>query len=164
MRASPIAAMDRVQLVRDLKEYSGRGEEEILVPAGEYIVGAVASRKVRWFGRSVWWVRFRITDVGEHHGRELFAYWNVIPRGSRVSRSYEIAKAYVIATALKPPKHLAQLSPMEFLGGCLFRAKVDYVRRDTSGVERPIEASYSKVDFLIERVAGNPPCLVRRQG
>jgi len=151
--------MSLTDLSRKIRSVNDQGAEidEVRIPPGEYEVSLVSEKKILWYGRWEWLCKFRVVD-GPHSGAELPIWFNIPPRGDTIRRSHNLAKAYVIATGLRPPKHLHRRRPSWFLEGCSFRAKVRTVRRDTNRVERPEETSYSRVDYLIQRVSGCPKC------
>ena len=95
-------------------------------------------------------------------GRPLYGWFNLPQPDQPIKRDHALWKAYVVATGLLPPASIVDHRPRWFLGDCQFRAKVRTVSRDSNGVKRPDSASYSRVDFLIERIEGVPPCLQRR--
>jgi len=131
--------------------------DEVLIPPGRYEVSFVSEKKFRWFGRLVWLCKFRIVD-GPHSGAELPIWFNIPPKNEFIHRSHALARAYVVATGMRPPKRLHWHPPSWFLQGCTFSAEIRTVRRDTNGIERPEEASYSRVDYLIQRLSGCPKC------
>jgi hypothetical protein len=128
--------------------------DEILLPEGEYHVGFFSAKRRTWHKRKLWAVTFVITD-GPHVGKRLPMFLN-LPEGYRLRRSHHLAAAYVCATGRRPPRDLARRPPSSFLEGCEFLAQIRTVRRDVHGVERPEEASYSKIAYLIRRTAGAP--------
>ena len=136
---------------------------ETLVPPGEYTVGFLRiEEKFPYYGRMCWRCRWQILDEGPYSGRILFSWFNLPEPGAPLRPSHRIWQTYVVATSLRPPKDLAEHRPSWFLSDCLFRAKVRTVDKDPNGVKRPDTANYSRVDYLIERIEGCPPCLQRR--
>ncbi len=136
---------------------------ESLVPPGEYIVGFLRNEeKYLFYGRTCWRCRWQILGDGEYSGLFLYNWFNLPEADAPIRPGHAFYQAYVVATGLRPPKDLAEHRPSWFLGDCQFRAKVRTVGKDPNGVKRPDAASYSRVDFLIKRIEGLPPCLQRR--
>ena len=136
---------------------------ETLVPPGEYLVGFLRDEeKYRYYGRMCWRCSWQILNEGPYSG--LVAYnWFNIPPSNAIRPSHGLWRAYVVATGLKPPKDLAEHRPRWFLGDSQFQARIRTVDKDSNGVKRPDAASYSRIDFLIKRVEGLPPCLQGRR-
>jgi hypothetical protein len=134
---------------------------DVLIPEGDEEVAFVAEKKLKWFKRQIWVVRFQIVS-GAHTGLVL-PMWINVPRSDwPVRMSHTLAQVYVAATGAKPPRDLARRRPSSFLKDCAFLVHVRTVKRDMNGVERPEEASYSRVAYLIRRTAGTPRCLQGR--
>ena len=51
---------------------------------------------------------------------------------------------------------MATVRPRDFLQGVQVRARVVTVTHDTKGIERPCAHHYSRIDALVERLAGSP--------
>ncbi len=156
--SSPLQVVTPGQSLADADPY------ETLVPPGEYLVGFLRDEdKYRYYGRWCWRCSWQILDEGPSTDLVVYGWFNIPPSDAPITRSHALWQAYVVATrGLTPPKDLAEHRPRWFLGDCQFRAKVRTVDKDSNRVKRPYEASYSRVDFLIERVEGLPPCLQRR--
>jgi hypothetical protein len=135
---------------------------ETLLPPGNYHVGLVGEKRFRWFQRPTWLLAFVVTS-GPHSGISL-PMWLRIPEDERIRAAHRMAAAWVVGTGRRAPRDLARRRPSSFLGDCEFVARVRTVSKDVHGVERPEEASYSRVEFLIRRTAGCPPALQRLSG
>jgi hypothetical protein len=129
------------------------------VPPGEYQLAFVSERKVPMWGRPVWFVQMRIIDGGAHFGTTLPWPLNAIPEGKRPTPGWDISSAFAVATNRRPPKDLCRRRPKSFLGGCVFRARIRTIKKNSRGVELPPGAHHSRVDCLIERISGTPPYL-----
>jgi hypothetical protein len=129
---------------------------EALIPPGDYHVGLVGEKRVLWFRRPTWVLAFALTEA-PHLGIVLPLWLRIPEPHEKIRPSHALAAAYVVATGRRAPKDLARRRPSSFLGGCEFSARIRTVRHDIHGVERPEEASYSRVHFLIRRTAGSPP-------
>lgn len=132
---------------------------EALVPQGEYEVIFAGEKKISWFKRQLWLCVFGLTE-DEYSGVALPMWLNIPAKGQPIRRSHAMAQAYVVSTGGRPPSNLGRRRPSWYLGDCAFRAYVRTVKRDMNVVERPEEASYSRVNHLIKRTAGTPPCLL----
>jgi hypothetical protein len=151
-----------LHVVRDNGSESVNELREALVPQGEYEVFFAEEKRISWFNRQVWLCVFRISE-GEYAGVVLPMWLNIPPGRQPIRRGHAMAQAYVVSTGRRPPRDLGRSRPSWFLGDCAFLAYVRTVRRDMNGVERPEEASYSRVNHLIKRTAGTPPCLRARK-
>ena len=132
-----------------------------LVPPGEYTLAFAG--ETRFFHpiwkRTVWHISMKIMDEGEHFGKIIPYYLNAIPKGKRPTSGWYITSAFLIATETRPPKDLWRRHPQSFMEGCAFLARVKTAKRDSHGVELPEAGHKSKVECLVKRVAGIPPCL-----
>jgi len=134
-----------------------------LLPEGAEVSVAYHDEQRRnMYHRIVWLVRMRIVD-GEHEGR-LIAWWMRALDTShrRVSRGSVVATSYVAATGLRPPRDLARRRPSYWLADAIYRVRTRLVTRDTHGIDRPVSASYSVVEAIVQREAGYPPALRER--
>lgn len=130
-----------------------------LIPPGEYHLAFVSNRKVRMWGRLVWFVRMQVVESDEYSGIVLPWPLNAIPDGKRPTPGWDIANAFAVATDRKPPKDLWRRRPRSFLDGCVFLARVCTITRTSRRVELPPAAHKSRVECLIKRIAGSPPYL-----
>lgn len=105
------------------------------------------------FGRDVLYIRMRIVQEGEHFGKPIWFFLTVSEKGKPRGRSSRVAATYAIATGLRPPKNFWKMNPADYLSGCVFRGKVKTSTKTSDGVEVPALA-YSKIVFLVERIAG----------
>jgi hypothetical protein len=129
---------------------------ETRIPAGDYSVALVAEERQTLFGRPTWRTRWRVTD-GKHLGAEIYGWW-AIP-GPRFGPRNAYATAVAIATERRAPRDLARSRPSHFFSECVLLARVRDVARDSNGVERPDGARYSRLAYLLRRLAGAPPSL-----
>jgi hypothetical protein len=131
------------------------------VPPGEYSVAFVS--ETRFFHpvwkRVVWNISMKIIDEGEHFGTVVPYYLNAIPKGGRPRSGRYITSAFLVATEIRPPKDFWRRRPSSFMEGCVFRARVRTSKKDSHGVELPEAGHKSKVECLLKRIAGTPPCL-----
>lgn len=125
---------------------------ETLVPDGNYVVGFFHSEKGAFYNRTVNYVYMEIVE-GEYQGKVLFFPMSIY-KNRRVAMASTMAKAWTVATGKRPPKDLYRRSPESFLKGCLFKAKVIAVTKDTDGVRRSRDSSYSRINNLIKVVDG----------
>lgn len=132
-----------------------------LLPPGEYTLAFLDETKFFHpiWKRVVWNISMKIMDEGAHFGKLIPYYLNAIPKKERPKPGRYITSAFLIAAEMRPPKDLWRRRPSWFMGGCAFRARVRTSKRDSHGVELPEAGHKSKVECLLERVAGTPPCL-----
>ncbi len=158
---------------RDTSKLRSYFEEELeaehdenwpFVPPGEYTVAFVKDEKISIWKRSVWVVSMQIIDLGVHIGIVLPYYLNALPKGKRPTPGWYISSAFDKGTGRKPPKDLWRRRPRSFLADCIFRARVRSIKKDSLGVERSEGAYTSRVECLLERITGTPPCLGGEKG
>lgn len=159
---------DHERHVRIVASPAARPEEQdalaTLLAEGERVsVWLAECCQLLAFGkRKVWRIRWVIASEGTGFGRPIFQWMRAIDASRDVPRGSEVAKTFTVATGLRPPAHLARMKPVEWLAECEFEAVTTQVRKDSSGVERPEAASYSRVKHLVRRTAGAPPALRSR--
>jgi hypothetical protein len=134
------------------------------VPPGEYTVAFLKDEKITIWKRSVWVVSMQIMDEGEHYEKIIPYYLNALPKEKRPTPGWYISSAFDKGTGRKPPKDLWRRRPRSFLADCIFRARVRSIKKDSLGVERSEGAYTSRVQCLLERIAGTPPCLRGEKG
>jgi hypothetical protein len=135
---------------------------ETRVPEGDnYVVGLVRAERYLWYKRKTLRLTFQIVSPQEHMGEPLYCWVNVPEK--QATPAHALSRLYVAATGRKSPRNLGRLDPRSYLADSYFQARVRTVRRDMDHVERPPEASYSRVDRLLKRVEGTPPCLRERR-
>jgi hypothetical protein len=134
---------------------------ETRVPDSEYLVAYVAQELARSFGRTFWVVIFQIVQEGPFFGLPLRRFYNLPAPGRKLRRGSNLFTEYVVATGRRPPPDPHRLRPGQFLQGCEFLARVVTVTRDKNQVVRPQELHYSRIDALLRRTSGIPPCLRR---
>ncbi len=161
MKKDPTYANLRVVRGRGARQSFGDPYESLVTP-GEYTVALANVQRCVLFQRPTWETIWLIQDDGEHFGLPLYCWWRIPDRGTPIRPSHSLAIAYTAATELRPPRDLARRNPFWFLADSRFRAAVRTVNRNRHGQKRPDAASYSRVDYLIELVAGTPPCLRER--
>ena len=110
--------------------------------------------------RPMWRCLWQIVDEGPHFGLRLYGWFNIPPEGKRVTPSFGMAAAWTVSIGTRAPSGLRRHKPSYFLGDCQFLAVVRTVDRDRNHVKRPEKASYSRVDYLKERVQGTPPSVI----
>ena len=130
-----------------------------LIPEGEYLVSLVHHRTVIMFGRQPKLILgFRVVD-GKYSGSNIAKYYNVRRltskagmRGSfKVSRHSDYLFDYVRLHGA--PSRIDRL-PMKPWRNCVLRAQIRTVTKGRGGRILPQPLQYSKVDQLIEKVAG----------
>lgn len=136
-----------------------RNPRDTLVDPGTYRVAFVRERRREMFGRVNWHLDFEILDAGEHtHKRVLFPL-RAVPKGAAPTPGYDLVKAFAVATGRKPPADLWRWRPRRFLSECVFDAQIRTIERDSKGHPVHPVLRYSRIERLIERIAGTPPCL-----
>jgi hypothetical protein len=142
------------------------------VPPGLYDAGFRDDKRVKLHGREVWVVRWRLTCEFESHPSEaaiatngitLRMFLTALGEGVKPRSGHAITCAYCISTGLRPPSDLGRHRPSWFLKDCVFRVRVRDITKDQFGVTRPEGARTSRVQALMQRVAGCPPCLIERR-
>ena len=134
----------------------------VRIPDGQYRAAYLASDEAKPHGVPRWFVRFRITELGEYHGLELTRFYNV-PRGSYLGRSHNLWIDYQTLIGRRPP--VRGLTPEDFLKGCEVLVKTATVTERREGKKRiklPEDCWYSKIDRFVRITAGSPPCIQSR--
>ncbi len=137
-----------------------RSARNTLVSPGRYRVVFDRERLEHLFGRRVWLVQFAIADQGEHLGAPLIYPLTALQEKRAPALGSAYVRAYAIATGRRPPRDLWRRRPRWFLSGCMFLAEVRTITRNSQKQELPAVLHYSRVDHLVERIAGSPPCLL----
>jgi hypothetical protein len=141
------------------------------VPPGLYDARFRDDKRVALFGRDVWVIRWRLTSELESapsevaiatNGITLRMFLTALGKNVKPRSGHAIACAYCIATGLRPQSDFWRRRPSWFLKDCVFRVRVRDIQKDQFSVTRPEGARYSRVQALVERVAGCPPCLIER--
>ena len=132
---------------------------DTLVEDGEYDVAFVAEKRVKMRGKWCWLVAMRVVNHGVHDGKLLLFPISALPPDTYPRRSYDIVKAYAVVTGRKPPKDFHRRKPSSFLADCIVSARTRTITKDSNGVERAEALYYSRVDYLLGRIAGTPRCL-----
>jgi len=151
--------------VHELASASGaRDPYGTRIPADrEYVGGFVGAREFNGFGERRYVAFFRVIEPEEFAGREVPLFVNIpAERGpKRIARSSNFARAYMVATGRREPtrKEARQLKPADFLRDCAFRLRVRDVEKSSDGIKLTEEQRYSKIEALLERVTGSPPCI-----
>ena len=140
---------------------------------GNLPLGADATdKRVQLFGRDVWVIRWRLTSEFESvpseaaiatNGVVLRMFLTALGESVKPRSGHAIACAFITATGLRPPGNLWRRRPSWFLKGCVFRVRVRDIAKDQFGVTRPEGARTSRVQALVQRVAGSPLCLIERE-
>jgi hypothetical protein len=137
---------------------------DTLAEPGVYQVAFDREERARPWGRDVWYIHMKIVEPGEHHGKPVLFPLSGLPRKKRPRRGFKLVSSFIIATGRKPPRDLWRMKPSQFLSGCVFTAMLRTSSKNANGVTLPEAAHYSKVDYLVERVSGAPPYLMRIKG
>jgi hypothetical protein len=141
------------------------------VPPGLYDARFRDDKRVQLFGRDVWVIRWRLTSELESapseaaiatNGITLRMFLTALGKNVKPRSGHAITCAYCIATGLRPQSDLWRRRPSWFLKDCVFRVRVRDIQKDQFSVTRPEGARYSRVQALVQRVAGCPPCLIER--
>ena len=125
---------------------------DVLIPPGDYIVGFVSVDTFSFQGGRRMAVRFRICE-GPYTGFPLLRFYSLPVKGMRPRRSSSLRADYERVTGRVFPK--ATVRPQDFLRGIQVRTRVVTVTHDTKGIERPPAQHYSRIDALVEQLAGS---------
>lgn len=128
------------------------------LPEGEYIVGFISDQRQSNFGKDSYKILMEVTE-GAESGRRILFPVPCIPNKKRPRPNFKYCATWVACTGRRPPKDLWKRRPRNFMKDCVFRASVSTVTKDSKGAIRPIQLRYSRIDQILERVAGTPPCL-----
>jgi hypothetical protein len=122
------------------------------LPEGnDYIVGYVHAETGNFLGIGRLFLWFKIVDPIEHSGKELYLCCPV-PNNRKFGMGSKFVEAWRIAKGQWPTRR-DRLSTNVFRGH-YFKACIKTVMRNKDAEERPPDQHYSKIDHLIERVAG----------
>ena len=130
-------------------------ERPPLIPSGSYEVGYVRASESFWsFGHTRILLYFKILTVGEHHGKELYMACRISPRKGKKSlaASSKLVRACTVALGHSPTR-TDRLNTVLFKRKA-FLALVETVEVDPRKQPLPVEARYSVIRLLTERVAG----------
>ncbi len=133
--------------------------QEIHVPSGRYLAAYLGATKFNFKGTDRWAVTFSIVQPGDHFGVLLNLYLYYPRSGRRSTKGSQWRMAYETATERKAPRDLVRHSPEWFLSGCEFEVRVIDVKTNSHGVVRPKHLVSSKIEAILRRTAGTPPCL-----
>ena len=122
------------------------------LPDGDnYIVGFLRAECGMFCGKSRLFLWFQIVEPGEHVGRKVYLCCPV-PENGKFGHGSKFVDAWRVAKG-QWPSRVDRLSTKVFRGS-YFRAALRTVTRNQYGDERPENQHYSKIDRLIERIAG----------
>jgi hypothetical protein len=94
---------------------------------------------------------FRIIDLGEHHGKEIFMAFN-IPYDNKIKQGSKYYKTWVLANGWTKPSRNAKMSARLFINK-IFEVKTRTVKpKLPNGKEMPRQFWYSVVDSILEVV------------
>ncbi len=122
-----------------------------LIPDGNYEVVFHRAEEKRLWGKTRLFLHFRVSQQGEHVGKDLFMS-AVMPTNGRFSISSKYIAQWSLAAGIRPSR-LDRLSTKVFRGK-LFLARVRTVISGHDGKERAPSWHYSIIDTLLEVRAG----------
>lgn len=143
------------------EEPDPRDPYSTLIPAGAYDVGFLKAERQRNFGKSSNLIFMRILD-GPEADRVILFPVPCIPEGSPPRPNFKYSQLWVACTDRRPPRDLWRRRPKNFMSGCCFRVSVCTVTNDSRGELRPDQLHYSRIEKVLKRIAGTPPCLLGR--
>lgn len=132
------------------------------LPEGEYIVGFISDQRQPNFGKDSYIIIMEIAE-GAESGRRILFPVPCIPNKKRPRPNFKYCATWVACTGRRLPQNLWLRRPGNFMKDCLFRVCVTTVKKNSKGNDRPTQLYYSKIDRILERVAGTPPCLSGRR-
>ena len=97
-------------------------------------------------------LHFKITELGEHHGKVIFEAFNM-PYNGRIKQGSKYYKTWVMVNDWNPPSRNAKMSPRLFLKK-VFKVKTRTVKPEHNKKPMPDSFWYSVVDEIVEVVAG----------
>lgn len=122
------------------------------LPNGDtYVVGFVRASEGVFCGKARLFLWFQIVEPTEYAGQQIYLCCPK-PEKGRFGIGSKFVEAWRVAAGQWPARR-DRLSTKVFRGS-YFRAAVRTVTRNQHGDERPENDHYSKIDRLIERVAG----------
>jgi hypothetical protein len=124
-----------------------------LVPNGSYEAQCVGYDNSFVLGKArKLFLYFRITDPGEHFGKDLFMAFNM-PYDRKIRPGSKYYKTWVRVNDHRPPSRNTIMSPKKFLNR-VFSIKTRTVRPNyIDGKAMPEEFWYSVIDSIIEVAA-----------
>lgn len=135
------------------------GEMHPLIPEGTYQVCCIKiERGTSHYKTLKMFLKFKIVELGEHMGKELFMAMNLIDTKTgkpfkKVPKGTKYFKQWVIANKSIFPKRNDRMSPKIFQDS-VFEAVVKTVKpKFEDGTEMPESFHYSKVDYLKRKIA-----------
>jgi hypothetical protein len=134
----------------------------LLPEAAEYTVAFVSDQRKDDYGNEKYNILMEIAE-GPERGRRIHLFTPPIPKKKSPRPNFKYCAIWVACTERRPPKDLWKRRPRNFMKDCLFRVSVTTVKKNSKGFDQPTQLHYSKVDRILERVAGTPPCLSERR-
>ena len=98
------------------------------------------------------YLKFKITEPGEHIGRILFKPYNIPKNGKKWAQSSFYYKDWVMVNNWQPPSRNAKMSPKIFLNK-IFKIRTRTTKPKRDGKEMPEQCWYSLVDVMVEVIA-----------
>lgn len=95
---------------------------------------------------------FRITEMGEYHGSEIFMAFNM-PYDRKIKTGSKYYKTWVMVNDLQKPSRNTLMSARIFKNK-IFRIKTRTTKPEHNGKEMPKDFWYSVVDKILEVIAG----------
>lgn len=135
----------------DLEVGTAIGTPPKLPETDEYIVGFIRAEKGKFCGKERIFLWFKIVQPNEHAETELYLCCPV-PDNKKFGIGSKFVDAWRVAAGRWPLRR-DRLSTKIFRGK-YFQASIRTVKHSQHGVKRPECQWYSKVDRLIEVVAG----------
>ena len=131
-------------------EFEFNSELPPLIPDGEYEVSFVRAER-GWMGQEKLYLWFTITTPGEFLRTNLVMSCNVPPKGKwRLSHKYY--RTWVLAAGRRPVRR--DRISTAVLRNKIFRARIANVTTTSKNTRRTPAMQYSKIDELLEVVAG----------
>jgi len=104
-----------------------------------------------------WLVEMRIHS-GPYEGRHLLYAVACLPEKRRPKPSFKFCELYAaVSGGRRLPKDLWRRSPRNLLAGAILRVRVATVKKNAIGKSKPENLWYSKIDKVIDIIAGTPP-------
>jgi hypothetical protein len=98
------------------------------------------------------YLKFKITEPGEHVGRILFKPYNLPKKGKEWAHSSNFYMDWVWVNNFRQPSRNAKMSPRIFVNK-IFKVRTRTTKPKRDGKEMPEQFWYSLVDSLVEVVA-----------
>ena len=129
------------------------------IEEAEYVVAYIRDRRKKAFDKESFLIEMEVIE-GPNAGRRILFPVPCLPERTRPRPGFSYVRLFVTCTGRRPPKDLWRRRPFNFMSGCIFRARIRDVIKGPRGEEQPVELHCSRVEKIIERIEGTPPCLV----